>query len=118
MIARDTARWGLRFVLVATLAATLSAACGPIEYVNQVTRRASSELDAAKAVEADKHAPYWYTLAVEFLHKAREEAASADFQAANRYGRKSSEASRRARALSVERARLPSSHRKTQGDKE
>lgn len=89
--------------------ATLCLACGPIEYVNQVTRRASSEVDAAKAVKADKHAPYWYTLAVEYLHKAREEAASSDFQAANRFGRRSARAARKARALAVERARNPKS---------
>lgn len=88
-------------------AALFCLACGPIEYVNQVTRRASSEVDAAKAVKADKHAPYWYTLAVEYLHKAREEAAAADFQAANRFGRRSAEAARKARALSKERAANP-----------
>ena len=104
-------------MLVAVLAASLSFACGPIEYVNQVTRRASSELDAAKAVEADKHAPYWYTLAVEFLNKAREEAATSDFQAANRYGRQSAEASRKARTLSLERAKNPQPHRRKGGDK-
>lgn len=109
-------RRGRVFACAALIASSLCFACGPIEYVNQVTRRASSELDAAKAVEADKHAPYWYTLAVEFLNKAREEASSADFQAANRYGRRSAEASRRARAISIERARDPKSHRSTSGD--
>jgi hypothetical protein len=94
---------------VLCLGLCFSAACGPIEYVNQVTRRASSEVDAAKAVKADKHAPYWYTLAVEYLHKAREEAAAADFQAANRFGRRSSEAARKARALAEERAANPKS---------
>jgi hypothetical protein len=88
-------------------AALFCLACGPIEYVNQVTRRASSEVDAAKAVKADKHAPYYYTLAVEYLNKAREEAAAADFQAANRFGRRSAEAARKARALAKERAANP-----------
>ncbi len=97
------------------MATSLSLACGPIEYVNQVTRRASSEVDAAKAVKADKHAPYWYTLAVEFLHKAREEAATADFQAANRFGRRSAEAARKARTVALERAQNPQSHRPTGG---
>ena len=83
------------------------AACGPIEYVNQVTRQASSEVAAARSVQADKHAPYWYTLAVEYLHKAREEAAAADFQAANRFGRRSSEAARKARSVALKRAQDP-----------
>ncbi len=84
-------------------------ACGPIEYINQVTRKASSEVDAAKAVKADKHAPYWYTLAVEYLHKAREEAAAADFQSANLFGRRSAKAARKARSVAIERAKDPSS---------
>jgi hypothetical protein len=104
-------RRGPLLLLAALLCASLSLACGPIEYVNQVTRRASSEVDAAKAVQADKHAPYWYTLAVEYLNKAREEASTSDFQAANRFGRRSAEAARKARALSLERAKNPKSHR-------
>lgn len=91
------------------LCVTIAAACGPIEYVNQVTRKASSQVEAAKAVKADKHAPYWYTLAVEYLHKAREEAAAADFQAANRFGRRSAKAARKARTIAIERARNPES---------
>ncbi len=100
------------------LCASFAFACGPIEYVNQVTRRASSEVEAAKAVQADKHAPYWYTLAVEFLMKAREEASTSDFQAANRFGRRSAEAARKARTLAIERAQNPTSHRKKSEDKE
>ena len=95
--------------LVLLCAVVLATACGPIEYVNQVTRKASSEVEAAKAVKADKHAPYWYTLAVEYLHKAREEAAAADFQAANRFGRRSAKAARKARSVAIERARDPQS---------
>jgi hypothetical protein len=90
----------------------LCGACGPIEYVNQVTRKASTEVEAARAVKADKHAPYWYTLAIEYLHKAREEAASADYQAANRFGRKAEHAARRARAEAIERARNPRARRR------
>ena len=81
--------------------------CGPIEYINQVTRRASSEVEAARAARADKFAPYEYTLAVEYLNKAREEAAAADYQAANRFGRKSATAAAEARALAVARSGDP-----------
>jgi len=82
-------------------------ACGPIEYVNQVTRRASTEVDAARSARADQLAPYEYTLAVEYLHKAREEAAAADYQAANRFGRKSAAAAAHARELAKARAADP-----------
>jgi hypothetical protein len=87
--------------------AFFASSCGPIEYVGQVTRKASSQVAAAKAVEADKYSPYYYTLATEYLHKAREEAAAADFQAANRFGRKSEQAARKAKAEAIARAGQP-----------
>jgi hypothetical protein len=81
--------------------------CGSVLYVNQVTRKASASVAAAKAAEADVYAPYHYTLAVHYLHKAREEAAAADFQAANRFGRLSYKAGEKARELAVQRASEP-----------
>lgn len=89
------------------LTVLLACGCGPIEYINEVTRKASADVAAAKAVNADKYAPYWYTLSVEFLHKAREEAAHADYQSANHFGRKSSTAAKQARKLAVKRAGDP-----------
>ena len=88
-------------------AAVLLVGCGPITYVNQVTRRASAQVASAKSAQADKYAPYWYTLAVEYLHKAREEAASADYEAANRLGRRSEQAAKLARKYAIERAADP-----------
>jgi len=78
--------------------------CGPIQYVDTVTRKASSSVEAAKAVNADKYAPYFYTLAVEYFHRAKHEAAHSDYQAANRFGRKSREAADMARKVAVQRA--------------
>jgi uncharacterized membrane protein len=105
MGARRRNRWWA--VAAAVLLVWLWSGCGPIEYVNQVTRSASSEVEAAKAAGADKHAPYYYTLAVQYLRKAREEASYADFQAANRFGRKATEAARKARAEAIARAADP-----------
>jgi hypothetical protein len=70
--------------------------CGPVTYVKQVTRRASVDVEAARAARGHRMAPYWYTLAVLYLRKAREEAAESNFEAANRLGRKASEAARKA----------------------
>jgi len=78
--------------------AVLASGCGPFVYINDVTRHASSKVDEARAAEADKYAPYYWTRATEFLHKARELAAHADFQAANRYGRLAGEAAENALA--------------------
>jgi hypothetical protein len=81
---------------VAVLVAVLLVGCGPIVYVNEVTRHASTRVDEARAAEADKYAPYYWTRANEYYNKARELAAYADFQAANRYGRLATEAAEKA----------------------
>ncbi len=97
--------------LCAALVAGAGAGCGPIEYVNTVTRGASSAVDAARAANAAKYSPYWWTRAVEYLHKAREEAGYADFQAANRFGRLAEEAAIRAREEALRRAADPDAAR-------
>ena len=70
--------------------------CGPIVYVNEVTRHADNRVDEARAAQADKYSPYWWTRAKEYLAKSRELAAVADFQAANRFGRLAGEAADKA----------------------
>jgi len=72
------------------------AACGPVLYVSDVTRKATDAVEAARAVHADKYAPYWWTRATQYLHKAHEVAAHADFQAANRFGRIATESATKA----------------------
>jgi hypothetical protein len=66
--------------------ALLLGACGPIQYLTTVTRDASAEVASAKAAGADKYAPYEWTAANEYLHKAREEEGYADHQAAVHFG--------------------------------
>ena len=82
-------------------------ACGPVEYLSQVTRKAASAVEAARAANAETLAPYEYTSAVEYLHKAREEASSAQFQPAIRFGHKAEEMAERARRLAAQRAQEP-----------
>jgi hypothetical protein len=81
----------------------LVAGCGPVEYINQVGIKAASAVSAAKLAQADRYAPYEYTAAVEYLHKAREEAAYAQYQDAIEYGRKSEAMANRARAMAMAR---------------
>jgi hypothetical protein len=99
------APWGYGRALALCL--LLGAACGPIEYINQVTRKADTSVEAARAVEADKYSPYYYTLAVEYLHKARVEAAAADYQAANRFGKRAEEAAVKAKEEALARVGKP-----------
>jgi hypothetical protein len=84
------------------------AGCGPIVYVNEVSRHASDSVDAARAAHADKYAPYWWTRATQYLDKAREVAAHADFEGANRFGRLAAEAADKATEEALIAARDPS----------
>jgi hypothetical protein len=93
----------VRALVIATLGLVLGG-CGPVEYVNQVTRRASAQVAAAHAAGADEYAPYEITAAEAFLQKSREEAAYADFQAAIRFGRRAEELARKAVEISLARA--------------
>ena len=71
------------------------AACGPVTYIGEV-RRASDAIDDAKVARAETLAPYWFARANQYLHKAREVAAHADYQAANRFGRIATESAHKA----------------------
>lgn len=85
------------FATIALLGALLSA-CGPIAYVSQVTLRADDAVEAARAAEAEKYSPYWWTRAKEYLYMAREVAGHADYQGANHFGRLAEEAAEKAKA--------------------
>lgn len=99
----------LMLVMAALVPGGVLAGCGPIVYVSEVTRHASDAVDAARAAEAEKYAPYWWTRATQYLAKAREIAAYADFQGANRFGRLATDAANKAteEARLAEKAPLP-----------
>ena len=90
------------------LALALLSGCGPIAYINQVTRDASSKVDRARELGADKYSPYWWTRATQYLRMAREVAAHADFQGANYFGRLASEAAAKAAEEAEVASRDPS----------
>jgi hypothetical protein len=58
-----------------------------VQYIGQVTMRATDAVDRAREAGAERSAPFEYTTAVEYLHKAREEEGYADHQAAIRFGK-------------------------------
>jgi sRNA-binding protein len=95
---RGMRRWVLAMAVVA--------GCGPVAYINQVTRRADDSVERARQADADKYSPYWWTRATQYLHMAREVAAHADFQGANRFGRLAAEAADKA----TEQSEDPSKH--------
>ena len=91
---------------VITLA--LLSGCGPIAYIRQGPYDAAEKVEHARTLGADKFSPYWWTRAVVYLHMAREVAAHADYQGANRFGRLSSEAAEKAAEESETASRDPS----------
>jgi hypothetical protein len=82
--------------------------CGPIAYVHQVTLSADDAVDQARAAQAEKYSPYYWTRAIQYLHMAREVAAHADYQGANRFGRLATEAAVKAKEEAELGAQNPS----------
>jgi hypothetical protein len=91
---------GAAMLVGASLTALVSG-CGPIEYINQVSVKAAGAVSAAKLAQADRYAPYEYTAAEEYLHKAREEASYAEYQDAIEFGVKAEELANKGRAIAV-----------------
>jgi len=89
--------------LLAPVVCFLITGCGPVEYINQVGNRAASAVSAAKLASAERYAPYEYTAAQEYLHKAREEAGYAEYQDAIEYGHRAEDFANRARAIAIQR---------------
>jgi hypothetical protein len=90
------------WVLVVPL--VLAGCIGPIDYLNTVARKARRAVAEAEAVNAEKLSPYEYWSAVTYLRMAREKAARADFEDANKYGKKSVEMGELAKKLATEKA--------------
>ncbi len=89
------------------LVALVLLGCGPIDYLNTVTRKATRALAEARAAGGEQRAPYEYWSAVEYLHMAKEKAAYADYQIAIRYGEKAETMATDARRLAAERRAAP-----------
>lgn len=100
---RSGSRCSFRWRVLAPVACFLVTGCGPVEYINQVGNRAASAVSAAKLASADRYAPYEYTAAEAYLHKAREEGGYAEYQDAIEYGHKAEELANRARAIAIQR---------------
>jgi hypothetical protein len=89
---------------LAILVLATAAGCGPIEYITIVTFDASRAVNEAKAAKAGDLAPYEYTAAVEYLHKARDLGGYARYHEAIEFGKKARDFGLEAVKLSRERA--------------
>lgn len=75
-----------------------AAACGPVQSSTLLVD-AAAELAAADTAQAQELAPFEYTAAEAYLHKAREEQSYADFELAVDFARKSRACARVARMI-------------------
>ena len=98
------------------------AACGPIEFVSQVTIRAERAVNDAKLMHADRWAPYEYFGASAYLEQAKFRAGYGDFQTSYRYGKKAEKMAKDAARLTkirvdedrdVNRSKTPATSRPT-----
>ena len=104
MIKRSTPHSGRNHRVVRWLAASLFLAvteCGNTVFVFRVNS-ASSKLEEAKELGAERLAPYEYFVAKEHLEKARSEAADADYSDAINFAEVSEEYADKAIRLSRE----------------
>ncbi|MFN7130505.1 MAG: DUF4398 domain-containing protein [Myxococcales bacterium] len=82
------ASFSARTQLVALAIVALSgAACGPVQSTSLIID-ADVELGAARTADASRLAPYEYTAAELYLHKAREEQGYADYEQAIDFAQK------------------------------
>jgi hypothetical protein len=97
------------------LALLLCAGCGPFSYLSMVSAQASRSVEEARAVNAEQLAPYEFTAAVEYLHKAREVGGYARYEEAVEWGKKARDYGDKAIELSRRRARLEDAPPLTKG---
>lgn len=91
---------GVRLASMAVLAASLSA-CGPIQTIHYV-QETQSELEVAKAADAETLAPYEYFSSMAYLEKVREENGYAEFATCVDFGQKALKYAKSAKAKSME----------------
>ena len=94
---------GLLYAVV-LVAAGVAPGCGPIQYLAHTPRDAAKEVAQAEKQGAVRHAPYEFTAAREYLHKARELAGHARYQEAVRCALEATRLAKAAQMLAKEKA--------------
>ncbi|MFZ5471366.1 MAG: DUF4398 domain-containing protein [Myxococcota bacterium] len=75
-------------------------ACGPVQSTAYLLD-ADVQLEAARTAGAEKYAPYEWTAAALYLHKAREEVGYSDFQVAVDFAQKAARFANEAKAKAL-----------------
>ncbi len=91
-----------RIALLAAL--TALAGCGPT-FSTSLIMDADVQLEAARAADGARLAPYEYTLAESYLHKAREEQGYADYDVCIRFAKKALENAKLAKEKAIQQVK-------------
>jgi hypothetical protein len=104
----DRSRAAFLLPLIALGTSLWGSGCGPVQSTYLIVS-AQAELDAARAAQADRYAPYEYTAADQYLAKAREEQGYAEFGAAVDFAYKAKELAKegKKRSLSKQQEETP-----------
>ena len=81
-----------------------AAACGPVQSTAYLLD-AAVQIEAARTAQAERYAPYEWTSANLYLHKAREEVGYSDFEQAVSYSKKASVFANKAKENAMKAAR-------------
>ena len=83
-------RWATSWKLAvcALLVAAMGAGCGPVTTASTI-KDAEHDLSEARSLEAQQNAPYEYTKAASYLHKAKELEGYGLYEQASTYARRS-----------------------------
>ncbi len=88
------------FAVPLGLFAALVVGCGPVQSTAYLLD-AEVQIEAARTAQADKLAPYEWTLANLYIHKAREEVGYSDYEAAVSFAQKASANARQAKTKAM-----------------
>lgn len=92
------------FVALSAVAAVMLSGCGPIQSTAYLLD-AEVALESAQTAGADKYAPYEFTSAQLYIHKAREEVGYSDFEVAVDFAQKAARFANEAREKAMAQAR-------------
>ena len=93
-----------RVMMISGAVAALGAGCGPTQSTSFLLD-AEVMVEAARTAQAEKLAPYEWTAAQLYIHKAKEEAGYADFEQSVDYAKKGVDFATRARDVALKSAK-------------
>ena len=93
-----------RLAILVLVSGSVLLGCGPTQSTSLIMD-ADNQLEAAKSADAQKLAPYEYTAADAYLHKAREEQGYADYEVSIGFAQKALDFAKQAKEISLQKVK-------------